>query len=87
MAEGQISAGHAKALLGTPDRAFQEALARRIVAEGLSVRDVEEAVRERADGRRGPRQRPTGAGAPGRKLRAPGLLELEELLAEQLATG
>src|SRR5205823_1228464 len=36
--DGQLSAGHARALLGTPDRSFQEQLARRAVAEGLSVR-------------------------------------------------
>ena len=35
VAERQLSAGHARALLGTPDRAFQEALARRVVAEEL----------------------------------------------------
>ncbi|MFN0091016.1 MAG: ParB/RepB/Spo0J family partition protein [Acidimicrobiales bacterium] len=45
--EGALSAGHARALLGSPDRAFQEGLARRAAAEGLSVRDVEEAVRSR----------------------------------------
>ena len=45
--EGRLSAGHARALLGTPDRAFQEALAKRVVDEGLSVRAVEEAVRAR----------------------------------------
>lgn len=45
--DGALSAGHARALLGTPDRAFQEALARRAVAEQLSVRSVEDAVRER----------------------------------------
>ena len=33
VAEGQLTAGHARALLGTPDRAFQEQLARRAVAE------------------------------------------------------
>ena len=38
VAEGQLAAGHARALLGTPDRAFQESLARRAVADGLSVR-------------------------------------------------
>ncbi len=42
--DGALSAGHARALLGTPDRAFQESLARRAVAEQLSVRSVEEAV-------------------------------------------
>src|SRR5205807_3006705 len=46
--DGQLSAGHARALLGTPDRSFQEQLARRAVAEGLSVRAVEEAIRQRA---------------------------------------
>jgi len=46
---GQLSAGHARALLGTPDRAYQEALARRAATELLSVRDVEEAVRARAE--------------------------------------
>src|SRR5688572_31453836 len=45
VAENQLSGGHAKALLGTPDRAFQDALAKRIVGEGLSVREAEEAVR------------------------------------------
>ena len=48
--EGSLSAGHARALLGTPDRAYQEALAKRAVAEGLSVRAVEEAVRQRGGG-------------------------------------
>ena len=43
--DGQLSAGHARALLGTPDRSFQEALAERICREGLSVRQTEEAVR------------------------------------------
>lgn len=83
VADGQISTGHAKVLLGTPDRAFQEALARRIVAEGLTVRETEEAVRRRNGD--GDEPAPEG-GTPGSKLRAPGLLELEELLAEQLST-
>ncbi len=45
LAEGTISAGHARALLGTPDRALQERLVERIVEEGLTVRAVEELVR------------------------------------------
>jgi ParB family chromosome partitioning protein len=48
LAEGQISPGHARALLGTPDRGYQETLAKSIVAEGLTVRAVEEAVRARS---------------------------------------
>ena len=50
LADGDISAGHARALLGTPDRGFQEELAKRIVTEGLTVRAVEEGVRHHASG-------------------------------------
>ncbi|RKS80366.1 ParB family chromosome partitioning protein [Motilibacter peucedani] len=44
LAAGVLSAGHARALLGLTDAAAQERLAQRIVAEGLSVRAVEEIV-------------------------------------------
>jgi ParB family chromosome partitioning protein len=44
VAAGVLSAGHARALLGIADPAAQELLAHRIVAEGLSVRAVEEIV-------------------------------------------
>jgi ParB family chromosome partitioning protein len=87
--DASISAGHARALLGTPDRAYQESLARRVVTEGLSVRAVEEAVRERSGKPAAPQQSdapaPTDA-EPTRRLRPPGLLELEELLARHLDT-
>lgn len=99
VADGQLTAGHARALLGTPDRAYQELLAHRTVAEQLSVRDVEEEVRGRlaeaeaqasADAAadptvasRGPKVSPAGAG---RRLRPPGLLELEGLLSDRLDT-
>jgi ParB family chromosome partitioning protein len=92
VAENQLAAGHAKALLGTPDRAYQEALAKRIVAEGLSVREAEEAVRLHGAVDGEPVTAPPPAGAtgsdavPAKRLRAPGLLELEELLADHLAT-
>jgi ParB family chromosome partitioning protein len=46
LAERGISAGHARALLGTPDRALQEKLVERIVEEGLTVRTVEDLVRQ-----------------------------------------
>jgi ParB family transcriptional regulator, chromosome partitioning protein len=84
VAEGRLSAGHARALLGTPDRAFQEALARRAANEQLSVRAVEEAVRERNQ-LAGPADTPNAKVSPGR-LRPPGILELEELLADHLST-
>jgi len=45
LAERTISAGHARALLGTPDRALQEKLVQRIIDEGLTVRAVEDIVR------------------------------------------
>jgi len=44
VAAGVLSAGHARALLGAVDGAAQERLAQRVVAEGLSVRALEELV-------------------------------------------
>lgn len=44
VAAGVLSAGHARALLSLPDAMAMERLAQRIVAEGLSVRSVEEIV-------------------------------------------
>ena len=89
LADDQLSAGHARALLGTPDRGRQESLAREAVAGGWSVRMVEDAVRRVGVG---PSTEPSvapidGAGlTPATKLRPPGLLELENLLAEHLDT-
>jgi len=82
--DGSLSGGHARALLGSPDRSFQEQLARRAVQEQLSVRAVEAAIRTHdelsTDG--GARPKPTA----GKRLGAPGLLELEELLGDYLET-
>ena len=44
VAAGVLSAGHARAILGLPTAEAQEAMATRVVAEGLSVRGTEEAV-------------------------------------------
>lgn len=44
IARGLLSAGHAKVLAGIQDPARQDALANRTIAEGLSVRKLEEAV-------------------------------------------
>jgi len=44
VAAGVLSAGHARALLSLDNEAAMEALATRIVAEGLSVRSVEELI-------------------------------------------
>lgn len=83
VADGELTAGHARALLGTPDRAYQEALARRVVSEQLSVRATEEAVRARNE--LGGSPDPVPQAGQGR-LRPPGVLELEGLLSEHLAT-
>ncbi len=81
--EGALRMGHARALLATPDRAFQEQLARRAVGEDLSVREVEDTIRRRED-------RPEAHAATkepaGVRMRPPGLLELEELLGDYLET-
>ena len=85
VAEGQLTAGHARALLGSPDRAFQEQLARQAVAEHWTVRETEDAVRDRS----GAATTTTDAAARSPAvptLRPPGLLELESLLAEYLNT-
>lgn len=82
VSDGQLSAGHARALLGTPDRSFQEALARRAVAEQMSVRAVEDAVKERNSLGGAPSERT----ARQSKLRPPGILELEDLLSSHLDT-
>jgi ParB family transcriptional regulator, chromosome partitioning protein len=97
LADGQLSAGHGRALLGTPDRARQEQLAREAAAGGWSVRMVEDAVRgldavgepPASDTLTPEVSEPTMDGAgltPSTRLRPPGLLELEHLLAEHLET-
>jgi ParB family chromosome partitioning protein len=63
LAAGVLSAGHARALLSLDDPVEMEALAQRIVAEGLSVRSIEEIV----SGRRsapGPRRPHAPAAVP-----------------------
>jgi ParB family chromosome partitioning protein len=96
LADGKLSAGHARALLGTPDRSLQERLARQAASEGWSVRTVEEWVRNGgvvpAPSPPAPKPKPTpepmdGAGiSDATRLRPPGLLELEQLLADLLDT-
>jgi ParB family chromosome partitioning protein len=44
VAAGVLSAGHARAILALPSAEAQERMAERVVAEGMSVRGVEEAV-------------------------------------------
>jgi ParB family chromosome partitioning protein len=92
LAEGQISSGHARALLGTPDRGYQEALAKRAATEGLTVRAVEDLVRRHGEKAEGGApdvdangERPADQ-AGSHRLPPPGILELEELLSSYLNT-
>jgi len=80
--ERQLSMGHARALLGTPDRAFQESLAQQIIKDDLSVRHVEVAVKVH-NGVADPKSK---TNSPAGRLRPAGLSELEELLSDHLDT-
>jgi ParB family chromosome partitioning protein len=97
----KLTAGHARALLGTPDRELQEQLAAEAVQGGLSVRALEELVRVGTNGAPEPEagaataagtvadaatDAPAGAAPRPPGLRPPGVLELEELLATHLNT-
>jgi ParB family transcriptional regulator, chromosome partitioning protein len=80
VAAGVLSAGHAKALLAIDDPAGQERLAQRVVAEGLSVRSVEELValgddRDRTSRRRHPS-----------KIVAPKVNDLADRLSDHFET-
>ncbi|MEV5511908.1 ParB/RepB/Spo0J family partition protein [Streptomyces flaveolus] len=83
VAAGVLSAGHARALLSVEDSEEQERLAHRIVAEGLSVRAVEEIVtlmgsrQQKPQRAKGPR-----AGA----LVSPALSELATRLSDRFET-
>ncbi|SDU31987.1 ParB/RepB/Spo0J family partition protein [Jiangella alkaliphila] len=80
VAAGILSAGHARALLGLADGGAQERLAQRIVAEGLSVRSVEEIVS--LDDSETPKARARRAARP----TAPRLTDIAAALSERLDT-
>jgi ParB family chromosome partitioning protein len=81
VAAGVLSAGHARSLLSLEDQSAQERMAQRVVAEGLSVRAVEELV---ALGETGSDEEPA------RKRRskpfAPKVAELAERLSDHFET-
>jgi ParB family transcriptional regulator, chromosome partitioning protein len=83
LTDDKVSAGHARALLALGDQEAMTALALRVAAEDLSVRQTEEAVRRFVEA-------PAEASAKAAKQSAPskgsGLAEVEEILSEQLAT-
>ncbi|MBK8758453.1 MAG: ParB/RepB/Spo0J family partition protein [Actinomycetales bacterium] len=80
VAAGVLSAGHARALLGLTDGAAMERLAQRIVAEGLSVRSVEEIVTLGVDEPKAARRTPRPGG------RHPKLDDLAAALSDHLDT-
>ena len=80
VAAGVLSAGHARALLAVSDPEEQDHLAHRIVAEGLSVRAVEEIVA--MGGQQQAKQRRPSVRQPV----APGLTELANRLSDALDT-
>jgi ParB family transcriptional regulator, chromosome partitioning protein len=82
VAAGVLSAGHARALLGVEDPEAQERLAGRIVAEGLSVRAVEEIVSVGSDEL--PQRRAARTAA--RQPIAPGLRRLADRLSDLFET-
>lgn len=75
---GELTAGHAKALVAIEDQVYAEHIAKRAAAEGWSVRMVEEAARARA-GTGG-----TAVGPRAKSQRPPELASLEQRLAERL---
>jgi ParB family chromosome partitioning protein len=79
VAAGVLSAGHARSLLAVEDGDVQDRLAQRVVAEGISVRGLEEIV---AVGDHGGRQ----ARQVRRRPTAPGLVDLAERLSDRLET-
>jgi ParB family transcriptional regulator, chromosome partitioning protein len=80
VAAGVLSAGHARALLAVENPEAQERLAHRIVAEGLSVRAVEEIVAIGEGDQAKPKRRPAA------KPTAPGLRDLADRLSDVLET-
>lgn len=90
--DGELSAGHARALLGCEDPVEIELLAERIVAEGWSVRAVEEAVRSLGTAPEAGVQpaasddREAGIAAAPEAERPAAVLEVETALSAALAT-
>lgn len=82
--EEKISEGHARALLGTEDQAFQLQLAERVGRDGVTVRGIEEAVRTRNE-LANPQTSKRAKAATGKKPPAV-ILEWQERLTTALDT-
>lgn len=88
VAAGVLSAGHARALLSLESSERQDALAARIVAEGLSVRATEEVVSMQSGAADESQQDVSRETSPQRtnKLHAPGLSDLADRLSDHFDT-
>ncbi len=82
LASGEISAGHARALVALKDAKAQADLARMIVEKGLSVRQAEEFAAG-FEGRPGRRNRGAPASRPDPNVRA-AVLEMERTLGTRV---
>lgn len=80
VAAGVLSAGHARALVSVSNPEIQDRLATRVVAEGLSVRALEEIVTVGPDAAKRPASRQTA------KVSAPRLADLASRLSERYDT-
>jgi ParB family chromosome partitioning protein len=75
VADGLLSVGHAKVLLGVSNKKKRAELAKKVVAQDLSVRQLEELVKK-----------PEGATRRRTKMKSPELVELEDDLQRRFGT-
>jgi len=78
--KGDLSAGHARALLALTNPADQEVLFARVLSRGLSVRETEQAAQAFNEGKRGKAKKPPG------RARDPDVRAVEERLVERFGT-
>jgi len=78
LAGGQLSMGHARAILGLPTDELRRKLANRAMAGRLSVREVERLVRKFLTD--------TGRTKPTARIKAAHIVDLEDKLSSQLGT-
>ncbi len=76
---GELSEGHARALLGAPDEGALATLAEKVIRGRLSVRQTEALVRTA-------KSKPEGSGKGGKKEKTASTRDLEQRLARKLGT-
>ena len=79
--QGELSAGHARALLAVPGREVQKRLAARAIKDGLSVRKLEQIVKKLGES-----SRPAGPVLVKQAKRDPNVVAAEEQLQRALGT-